>query len=183
MAKPAPARTSLFALLAAACIAGIFTGTFFVVLKNDYAPYVGSKFAFQGVVIEDPSIKGGKVSLVVQPAAGAFGTGSGTTEKILVTGFSNQAFAYGDVLYVTGKIVEPQPSKDFDYMSYLAAKGIFAEVSYPTAEFVVGSAPPSRVVAWCLALKHALFRRIAKLLSTSNASLIESVLTGDRSGM
>jgi competence protein ComEC len=180
MARPAPPRASLFVLCASACIAGIFSGTFFAVPKSGYALYFGQKFAFQGLAVEEPSVKGESFLLIVQPAAGAFTT----SQKILVTGgFSTQPFAYGDKLYITGKIVQPKASPDFDYPNYLAAKGVFAQVSYPSEIFVVGSAPPSKIVAACLALKHALFRRIEKLLPQADAGLIEAILTGDKSNL
>ena len=97
-----------------------------------------------------------------------------------MTGFANQPFAYSNELLVTGKIAQPVASSDFDYEDYLAAKGIFAEVGFPTAVFIVGSAPQSRVVAACLQLKHALFHHIEKLLPQGLAALAEAIVAGDR---
>ena len=184
MAGQIKTRASSFVVCSWACVAGIFAGTFFAVPKDGYALYYGKKFIFQATVTEEPTVKDRKFSLVVQPAAGMFVVdGRDTNEKILITGFASQNYGYGDQLYVTGKLSQPQPSVDFDYPDYLHAKGIFAQVSYPSQIFIVGNNPQSKLVDWSLRLKHWLFYRVESVLPKTQAGFAEALVAGDKANM
>jgi len=92
------------------------------------------------------------------------------------------AYAYGDLLEVTGKLSTPPQLDDFDYAAYLARRGVTATMLYPDIEVRATDQgfPP---LAWIHSLRGRLAGALAEVLPEPQASLAQGVLLGMRSSI
>lgn len=104
------------------CLGGLRIG---LVLAHDseLAAFVQTKQDFEGVVLADPDVRQTSQMLTVQP--------DGFSERVLVTATLASTFAYGDRVWIRGKVSTPEPFNGFDYPGYLARANIYTVMKYP----------------------------------------------------
>ena len=92
------------------------------------------------------------------------------------------AYAYGDLLEISGELSTPPQLGDFDYAAYLAHRGVTATMMRPEIELLATDQgfPPT---AWLHSLRGELADALAEALPEPQASLAQGVLLGMRSGI
>ena len=91
-------------------------------------------------------------------------------------------YHYGDRLRVSGLLQTPQESTEFSYRDYLARQGIYATINRPRIE-KIGSGQGSPLWAALFAVKDRARDTIARLVPDPEASLLQGILLGIRSGI
>ncbi|MBN1189362.1 MAG: ComEC/Rec2 family competence protein [Dehalococcoidales bacterium] len=91
-------------------------------------------------------------------------------------------YRYGDILEVKGRLREPPVWEDFDYQAYLAGKGIFSIMYYPSVE-VIERSEGIRPLAWLYSVRLSMARSLSAALPEPQASLAQGILLGIRSSI
>jgi competence protein ComEC len=91
-------------------------------------------------------------------------------------------YRYGDVLRLKGKLAEPPEFQDFDYQAYLAGKGIFSLMTFPSVE-VISHEEGNRPLAWIYSLRLKLAHSLSAALPEPQAGLAQGILLGIRSSL
>lgn len=88
-------------------------------------------------------------------------------------------FKYGDVLQLTGKLEAPAQFADFDYRGYLAIKGIYSAMNYPSVN-ILRTDQGFKPLAWIYDLRGRLAHSLSVSLAEPQASLASAILLGLR---
>jgi competence protein ComEC len=102
--------------------------------------------------------------------------------KVLAVVARYPEYHYGDVLHLTGDLVTPVSSDNFDYQGYLSHQGIYSEMTFPQIE-VIGQGQGFPPLSWIYHLRAGLSRTLARLLPEPQAALAQGILLGIRSGI
>jgi competence protein ComEC len=139
----------------------------------------------EGVVVNDPEVRGRSIKLVVE---GSLADHSEATGKVLVWAMpSSDLIAareepflrYGDRLGLEGTLDKPAPFGDFDYAEYLAQQGIGSVMSHPRV-VLLDEGHGSPVLKAVYAFRHRLSRSLAASLPGEQAALAQALLLGLR---
>ncbi|HXY74938.1 MAG TPA: ComEC family competence protein, partial [Dehalococcoidales bacterium] len=116
--------------------------------------------------------------IVIQVESLRSETTHGVTGKLLVYAPLDSIYNYGDKLQVTGKLESPAQFDSFDYPGYLAEKGIYSTMSFPSIKVTGhgGFAP----LAWIYCLRHSLGDALTQILPEPQASLAQGIILGQR---
>ncbi len=91
-------------------------------------------------------------------------------------------YRYGDRLRLKGMIDAPPVFQDFDYQAYLAGKGIYSVMMYPSVE-AAGHEAGSRLMAWIYDLRWGMAQSLSSALPEPQAGLAQGILLGIRSNL
>jgi len=137
----------------------------------------------RGMVSGDPEVGGKTTHLPFSvQAIDIDGRWQDMTGSVLLFVPPYPAYAYGDVLQVTGELAVPGQLEGFDYAAYLARQGIHATMLYPSIE-VLDTGQGFRPLAWVYSLRQRLSRSLAEVLPEPQASLAQGVILGMRGGI
>lgn len=173
--------TIIVSVLVALAIADYFQLFFFAPERPP--DFLGSPVKFLGVIVAEPEAREFNTRVLVQVSRGGLTTPDELVgKKILVTldRYSPVTYSYGDELDVNGVLELPenftgQTGREFDYVNYLASKGVSFQAKMPRVQ-VVGHDPPSRIIAALITIKQAFVRRIESALSEPQSSLASGIL-------
>lgn len=174
-------------------ILGVFLGA--LLLKNyqilpnchiaKLVPYKSDSVFLIGVIDNDPIYQGEKVSFILKAEKLRINeTGSKTCGKVLVKVLKKNNFAYGDRLFLLGKLYRPFSfSKgEFNYRNYLKHQGIYCILSVKKDSIVkkLGKNAGNPLKAFSFEVKHRLREVIVKNLSPLSAGILNALILGDR---
>jgi competence protein ComEC len=91
-------------------------------------------------------------------------------------------YQHGDLLKIKGRLAAPPDFQDFDYQAYLAGKGIFSIMLYPSVE-VIKSEEGIKPLSWIYSLRLRLARSLSAALPEPQAGLAQGILLGIRSSI
>jgi competence protein ComEC len=165
----------------------IFCVRLFFLLQAEAAEtlpqHIGETARVVGVVVADPDKRATSLHLNVRvesvdttPARGV----------LLALVPRDTPVLYGDHVVVSGAIIAPAPfdtdtGRTFDYAGYLRVQGVSAMIKSATVEDVV---PGSwSLQKFLFSIKHTFEASIEKLFPEPDASLLEGILLGERSGL
>lgn len=145
--------------------------------------FLGQTIHFSGVIVAEPEAREFNTRLLVKVSRSDLSTPAELAgKKILITldRYSPTTFSYGDELDITGTLELPenftgQTGREFDYVNYLASKGVSFQAKMPRVQ-VIGHDPPSRVIAALIKIKQAFVARIESALSEPQSSLASGIL-------
>lgn len=151
------------------------------------------KIALVGIVAEEPDVRSDNVKYAVDVTEIEFldviypersrGTrrinGSG---KILVVAKKYPAWQYGDKIEITGKLVTPKSSEDFDYQKYLAKDDIFSLVYFPEIKLLAQD-QGNRLMNRLLWVKNKFKDSIGQLLVEPQGAFLAGLLLGEKRGV
>ena len=89
-------------------------------------------------------------------------------------------FRYGDLLLLRGELEQPSQSRDFDYRSYLARRGI-GSVMLPASVELVGEGKGLALRERVYSLRHCLALSLEEALAEPQAALSKGIFLGLRS--
>lgn len=141
---------------------------------NQYADVIGSKVDLEGLVVGEPDIRSNYQLITVQP--------NGATQNLLVTMPLSSQYAYGDVVWLRGKVVAPKLFDDFDYPGYLARFNVYGLVRYPKM-IVLQQGEGNWLVGNLLILKHVVIKRLLYLFGQEQGRLLLGILIGAKQGL
>ena len=145
--------------------------------------YVGQEVTLTGKVSGDPDRRETSLHVTVDVQKVDNQKASG---KVLALLQRDEKVSYGDMVEVRGVLALPQPFETdtghtFDYPGYLRAQGISTEL--PKA-VLVGDVPAGTSPMGILfTLKHSFEYSLEKLFVEPDASLLEGILLGEKSGI
>jgi competence protein ComEC len=141
-----------------------------------------------GVIVEDPEIRGRLVKLVVD---GSLADQPDVEGKVLawvmpsaelVHVRSEPYLRYGDRVALEGRLERPEPFDGFDYGEYLARQGIGSVMSYPHVT-LLGEGLGNPASGAVYALRHRLARGLASSLPGNQAALAQALILGLRANV
>jgi len=89
------------------------------------------------------------------------------------------AYAYGDLLEVSGKLATPVNFADFDYQAYLAKQSVYSTMLYPEIKLDSGGHGLA-FLDMIYGLRHSLANVLAQTLPEPQASLAQGIILGLR---
>ncbi len=153
----------------------------FIAYYNDQP----SQIIVQGIVAEPPDVRDGYTNLRVQ--AGLLQL-AGQNQFAPVRGLllarvnDRVAFDYGDRLQLQGKLQTPPENEDFSYRDYLANRGIYSYMPYPSTSLVeVGQGNP--LMAALYTFRQKAVEEVYALFPDPEAGLLAGILLGVQAGI
>lgn len=149
------------------------------------AAYIGAdRVVAEGVVAAEPEVHNdyANIRLHVERLTLPDGTSRAIEGDLLARLPLFSPFAYGDRLLITGTLTSPPVFADFDYQGYLAQRGIHALLQ-ASGMALIARDQGNPLYAALYALKAHLRKAIAASLPEPQASLLQGILLGDRSGI
>ncbi len=140
---------------------------------NQYQQFLGQKIILDGYVVSDPQrYVFGQQRFEIIPE-------TQFSQKILVTASDKTGYAYGDKVYLLGKIKAPHNTKDRDNIDYMAAQNIYAEISAPQI-FVVGKGLGNPLAYVSFEFKHFIYKRFQKYLPPEQSALLMALIINQK---
>jgi competence protein ComEC len=169
-------KSSIFVFVLVLFIAGCWVGVTWFNLghqENSYNSYFEQKVIIEGYVVSDPEVyQQNQHRFEILPE-------SIFKQKIFITTYSKDIFNYGDKIYLIGKLKQPKNTGDYDYVNYLAAKGIFAQISSSDI-FITGKSKLNPLIYYSLKVKHFVYRSFQHRLPKEQAALLIALIVGQK---
>ena len=140
---------------------------------NEYKEFLDQKVIIDGYIVSDPEkylTYAQRFEVVPQTKY---------KQKILVTTYIKNSFNYGDKIYMIGILHAPKNNGDYDYIHYLAAKGIYAQMNSSDI-FVVGKSKLNSFIFYSLKVKHFVYARFQKYLPKEQSALLIALIVGQK---
>ena len=137
-------------------------------------------FQVKGMVAGDPDIRDKSTRLelaVTEINLGGGWRGVGGAALLFVPRYP--AYAYGDMLLVSGELETPPQLDDFDYRGYLSYRGIYTTMFYPKIERLE-TGQGSALLAGIYSLRAHLAESLGRVLPEPQASLARGMVLGMR---
>jgi competence protein ComEC len=169
-------RSNIFILSAVLFMFGAWIGVSYFGLgkkPNQYQAFLEQKVILDGYVVSDPekyAFNQQRFEIIPETKF---------KQRILATSSARTPLAYGDKIYLIGKIKTPKSTGEFDYVNYLAAQNIYAEISAPQI-FIVGKTILNPVVYFGLKVKHFVYRRFQRYLPQEQSALLIALIVGQK---
>ena len=133
-----------------------------------------------GMVVRDPEQRETNTRLHLEAASVCLdGEWRELTGTALVFVPRDAGFRYGDTLLLRGDLRTPPQLDDFDYEHYLAVKGIYSTLYYPSIE-VLETGKGSKLLAWIYSARNSLSRVTVRIMPEPQASIIRGIVLGMR---
>lgn len=176
-------KSSIFvcSLVVFICAAWVAVSSGWGVKENEYLKYFDQKLEMRAKIVSDPQ----RPNLYAQrfeiiPTYRSSGGTQNFSQKILVTTYNRMTLRYGDDIYMVGKIKMPENfSENFNYIGYLQAKNIYAQMS-ATEIYVLNHTIQNPIIYYGLKIKHAFYERLQKYLPKESSALLIALLVGDK---
>lgn len=145
--------------------------------QSTYTNYYDKKVYFKGYIVKDPETYKQKFKrITLKP--------DNKKQLLLTTLYTRDQYFYGDYVFVSGKIKEPNSEGDFNYKRYLESKNIYAQISSPDI-FVLTPAKGvsfkyNPAIYWSLKFKHWVYQQFQQRLPKEQAGLLVSLLVGQK---
>lgn len=134
-----------------------------------------------GTVIVEPDIRIENTKLVIGNIRSKE-LNNNLKGRILITVPKYPVLSYGDELEVKAKLRDPGEFNEFNYRDYLAKLGIYS-VAYNSEIILVNKNKGNFVFNFVLKIKYYFRDSINKILPEPQASLIDGLLLGNKSGL
>jgi competence protein ComEC len=148
--------------------------------------FVGREVMLDGVVVDEPDEREKNTRIVVQ--VNALSTpvlGEPTGEGVKVLGYVQRypAFAYGDGIFLKGKLTKPKNlGDDFDWVGYLGKDEIFYVITNARAD-VVAHGKGNVIKEILFTIKRAFLGKLGELLPEPHAALMGGLLLGGKQAL
>ncbi|TRZ95361.1 ComEC family competence protein [bacterium] len=162
------------------------------ILSNCYIakliPYKSDSVFLIGVIDNDPIYQGEKVSFILKAEKLRINeTWLKTCGKVLVKVHKKNNFAYGDRLFLLGKLYRPFSfSKgEFNYRNYLRHQGIYLILSVKKGNMVkqLDKNVGNPLKSFAFRIKHKMRDVIVKNLSPFSAGILNAIILGERQNL
>lgn len=147
------------------------------IVSNIATGFTSSYTKFDGVVVSEPAQKHSYQNLEVSPLQGS-DTELKIPGNILIKVEKFQKFEVGDVCKISGTLVEPKNSENFDYKKFLKNKGIYFLMEYPKME-CENFSKKYILRRWLVDLKQKVIKNVEKYLNEPQSSLFVGILMGE----
>lgn len=172
-----------YLLLASVCLVAFSLGLWRTEIASwqfgisPLAAAVGQEITINGVITAEPDHRERTVQLYVKT----------DTDTVLVSTDRHHRVAYGDAVIVTGRLEAPERfttdlGREFDYASYLKARGVEYKISFATVE-VAGSGQGNPIIATLLSAKQAFITQLQQLIPEPAVGLGTGLLLGVKSAL
>ncbi len=179
--QPMPAKIALLAVCFA--ITGLVRAEF-AHKTSAYISLYKQKTLFYARVVSDPKLSAPQSSSKSpnkKPRLSFQTLPQGYKQKILVYTSGSKKISYGDFIFLRGKPSAAKNFAGFNYIQYLAAKNIYAQMYFPE---IFSLRPGGNfAISKALAFKHLVVFDLRKNLSPAQSGLEIAILTGDKSFM
>ncbi|HQK63714.1 MAG TPA: ComEC family competence protein, partial [Candidatus Staskawiczbacteria bacterium] len=149
--------------------------TEFNIKNNELRKSNGTNVVFQGVIANEPDVRGDYQKLKVKTKDGI----------VLINADLYQKYEYLDIVKVSGKLETPQEFEDFNYKNYLAKDGIYSVMGFPKIE--PAGKQKANIWQWfykkVLWLKQKTRQSIQYSFNPPESSILEGTILGDNAAM
>lgn len=152
-------------------------------INSDWIQYYNEKreIVLVGTVIVEPDLRIENTKLVLGNLRSKE-LDKNLKGRILITVPRYPVFNYGDLLEVKAKLKDPGEFNEFNYRDYLAKSGIYSVVYNP--EIILADKNKGNFIFnFVLKIKYYFRDSINKILPEPQASLIDGLLLGNKSGL
>ncbi len=132
--------------------------------------FIGKEIEINGIIFRDPEFKDANQKIIIRTENG---------ELILLNIQRYPEYKYGDMIFVRGKLKEPENFNGFDYKNYLAKDDIYFLMQNPSIEFN-GEEGGLVLKASLFKLKKSFENNIKLLLPSPESNLINGILFGSK---
>jgi len=151
-------------------------------------PYKSDSVFLIGVIDNDPIYQGEKVSFILKAEKLRINeTWLKTCGKVLVKVLKKNNFAYGDRLFLLGKLYRPFSfSKgEFNYRNYLRHQGIYLILSVKKGSMVkqLDKNVGNPLKSFAFRIRHKMRDVIVKNLSPFSAGILNAIIVGERQNL
>ena len=148
-------------------------------------PYEGDSVFLVGVIDNDPIYQGEKASFILKAEQLRINeTRLKTRGKVLVKIFKKNNFAYGDRLFLLGRLYRPFSfSKGkFNYRNYLGRQGIYLILSVKKGSIVeqLDKNVGNPLKSFAFRIRHKMRDVIVRHLSPFSAGILNAIILGER---
>jgi len=152
-------------------------------INSDWIQYYNEKreIMLVGTVIVEPDLRIENTKLVLGNLRSKE-LDKNLKGRILITVPRYPVFNYGDLLEVKAKLKDPGEFNEFNYRDYLAKSGIYS-VAYNPEITLVDKNKGNFIFNFVLKIKYYFRDSINKILPEPEASLIDGLLLGNKSGL
>jgi len=147
------------------------------IVSNTETSFTSSYTKLNGIVVSEPAQKHSYQNLEVRPLRGS-DTELEILGNILIKVEKFQKFRVGDVCKISGTLVEPKNSENFDYKKFLKNKGIYFLMEYPKME-CENFSKKYILRRWLVDLKQKVIINVEKYLNEPQSSLFVGILMGE----
>lgn len=172
---------SIFLLLFCVCVFGLVCALGVVNkeknVSNTATGFTSSYTKFDGVVVSEPAQKHSYQNLEIHPLQGG-DMGLKNSGNILIKMEKFQKFKIGDICKISGTLLEPKNSENFDYKKFLKNREIYFLMEYPEME--CGNFDKKYLPRrWLVSLKQKIIKKVEKYLNEPQSSLFAGILMGE----
>lgn len=152
-------------------------------LPEAFVPLLETKATLEGTVVAEPDIRETTQRITIEIE------GAGERATVLAVAQLYPEVAYGDLVHIEGKLVQPEPfetdtGRTFRYDRFLAKDGIFALVKSARVETIEeGSGLRVTAMRALLSGKYLFQEGLANALPEPGASLASGLITGGKQGL
>ena len=147
------------------------------IVSNTETSFTSSYTKLNGIVVSEPAQKHSYQNLEVRPLRGS-DTELEILGNILIKVEKFQKFRVGDVCKISGTLVEPKNSENFDYKKFLKNREIYFLMEYPKIE--CKSVSKKYILRRSLVdLKQKIVKSVEKYLNEPQSSLFVGILMGE----
>ena len=132
---------------------------------------VGEDIEIEGLIFREPELKSSKQKVIIKTEKG---------ERVLINTQRYPEYEYGDVVFVSGTLKEPENFNGFNYRGYLAKDNIYFLMQNPSIELKEKS-KGNIVAATLFNIKKSFEENIKTLLPSPESDFINGVLFGSKS--
>ncbi|MFA5078028.1 MAG: ComEC/Rec2 family competence protein [Dehalococcoidia bacterium] len=137
----------------------------------------------EGVVDDQPEARGKSLEFKLAASTVCIADNSSPVMGgVLVRLPFYRSYQYGDMLRLKGKLESPPQFDDFDYHGYLANRGIYSTMNYPSVDVIAVDKgwPP---LAWIYNMRNGLSNSLLICLPEPQSSLARAILLGQRGSL
>ena len=144
--------------------------------------YFDQEVSLTGFVCHEPDyrIEQGKITVKINKISQTGKNEQVIDNKLLITVPLYPHYQYGDVLNISGKLIEPQSFDDFNYPAYLRRYGITALMYRPQINKIPNRQSGNSFYRQILQLKQINQQFINRYLPEPNASFLSAILLGNK---
>ena len=151
-------------------------------------PYKSDSVFLIGVIDNDPIYQGEKVSFILKAEKLRINeTWLKTCGKVLVKVLKKNNFAYGDRLFLSGKLYRPFSfaKSEFNYRDYLRHQGIYLILSVKKDSIVkhLDKNVGNPLKSFAFRIRHKMKAAIVKNLSPFSAGILNAIILGERQNL
>lgn len=173
-------RIIFFGALLILFFAGILRFSYAEISRPDLTSIYGKQVEARGIIVAEPERSLSVERFTIQISY--LNDVKAEPFLVLVTAGRYPRYELGDEVVVQGKLEKPENYGEFDYVSYLSRRDIFATMFFPQAN-KVGEGRGNQLMFYLSRLKHAFEENLEAVIPEPHAAFLKGLTLGERESL